>query len=86
MTPQDIHRWWTADWDWWRLYTEKPLEDSVGSQIDPVIRVLRVKGFGHYAWRVAGDRPGGQGTMVKLTPLDGLGLFHAVDEVLHPRS
>ncbi len=35
---------------------------------------------------MAGDRPGGQGTMVKLTPLDGLGLFHAVDELLNPRS
>lgn len=87
MTPQAIHRWWTADWDWWWLYTEEPQDDSVGDRtIHRGIRVLRVDGFGHYEWRVVGDRPGEQGTMVELKPIDGLSLFHAVDEVLNPRS
>lgn len=87
MTAQEIHRWWTADWDWWMLYTEESPEETGAAQpVHRGIRILRVDGFGHYEWRVVGDRPGQQGTMVELTPIDGLSIFHAVDEVLTPRS
>lgn len=87
LTPQDIHRWWTADWNWWWLVTEEPQNERArDGVIHRGIRVLHVHGFGHYEWRVVGDKPGAQGTMVELRPIDGLSLFHAVDEVLRPRS
>ncbi|GAA1132071.1 hypothetical protein GCM10009670_27130 [Citricoccus alkalitolerans] len=73
MDPQDIYRWWTADWSWW----------SVRRNQDG-LRVLTVEGFGHYLWDGAGGVPGADGSMVRVRPVDGLTLFGALTALVGP--
>ncbi|MEV4901926.1 hypothetical protein AB0K08_11350 [Citricoccus sp. NPDC055426] len=86
MDPQDIYRWWTADWSWWTLYRE-----AGAGQPTEGIRVLTVRGFGHYLWDASGADgadgavgapTGGTGSVVRLQSVDGLALFGVLAELI----
>lgn len=63
--PQEIYRWWTADWSWWTLHREAGTDH--GREQTEGIRVLTVAGFGHYLWE--------GGESIRLQSVDGLTLF-----------
>ncbi|WMY77956.1 hypothetical protein [Citricoccus sp. I39-566] len=71
LDPQDIYRWWTADWSWWTLH-----RDAGPGQGAEGVRVLTVAGFGHYLWD-GGDAIG-------LRPVDGLALFGVLTDLIGP--
>ncbi|NUL46138.1 hypothetical protein F7P69_13180 [Cellulosimicrobium funkei] len=69
LDPQDIYRWWTADWSWWSLHRETEQGHPAEG-----IRVLTVAGFGHYVWDGGGA--------IRLQPVDGLALYTMVTVLL----